>query len=65
LVYFVWIYKKDVFYSGMGEIDKNYYAKQSKKIFLFTMLAESVVLICLFAYFICVTSAYADLMHGP
>lgn len=27
LIYFVWIYKKDVFYSGMGDIDKNYYAK--------------------------------------
>lgn len=49
----------------MGEIEKNYYAKQSKKIFIFTMLAESVILIALFAYFICVVSAYMDLMHGP
>lgn len=29
------------------------------------MLAESVVLICLFAYFLCVVSAYQELMHGP
>jgi hypothetical protein len=49
----------------MGDIEKNYYAKQSKKIFIFTMLAESVILICLFAYFLCVVSAYQELMHGP
>lgn len=65
LIYFIAIYKKDTFYSGMGEIDKNFYAKQSKKIFIFTMLAESVILICLFAYFIAVVSRYNELMHGP
>lgn len=48
----------------MGAIDKNYYATQSKKVFLFTMIAESVVLTCFFTYFICVTSTYAELMHG-
>lgn len=48
----------------MGAIDKNYYATQSKKVFLFTMIAESVVLVCFFTYFICVTSTYAELMHG-
>lgn len=48
----------------MGAIDKNYYATQSKKVFLFTMIAESVVLASFFTYFICVTGTYAELMHG-
>lgn len=64
IIYFVAIYKKDFFYQGMGDIEKNYYAKQSKKVFLFTMIAESVILVCFHAYFICVTSTYAELMHG-
>jgi len=29
------------------------------------MLAETVVLLVVFAYFLCVMVAYADLMHGP
>jgi len=65
LCYFVWIYKKDAFYAGYGDIPTNTYTKQSKKTFLFTMLAETVVLLVVFAYFLCVMVAYADLMHGP
>lgn len=64
LCYFVWIYKKDAFYAGMGDIPTNTYTKQSKKTFLFTMLGETVVMLVMFAYFLCVTVAYADLMHG-
>jgi len=64
IVYFLALYKKDTFYSGMGDIDKNVYIKQSKKVFLFTMLAETVVLVCCFTYFICVASTYQELMHG-
>jgi len=64
IVYFLALYKKDYFYAGMGEIEKNVYARQSKKVFLFTMLAESVILVCLFCYFICITSTYQELMHG-
>lgn len=65
ICYFVWIYKKDVFYQGMGEISKNYYASQSKKVFLFTLVAEQVLLILFFCYACSVTSTYAELMHGP
>ena len=49
----------------MGDIPTNTYTKQSKKTFLFTMLGETVVMLVSFAYFLCVTVAYADLMHGP
>jgi len=65
LVYFVWIYKKDAFYAGMGDIPTNTYTKQSKKTFLFTMLAETVVILVLWSYFLCVVSAYMDACHGP
>lgn len=64
VIYFLGLYKKDYFYSGMGPIEENYYARQSKKVFIFTLIAESVVLICFHAYFICVTSTYQELMHG-
>lgn len=29
------------------------------------MLGETVCMLVLFSYFLCVTVAYADLMHGP
>merc|ERR1711981_483909 len=64
-IYFVFIYKKDKFYAGMGDIPTNVYTQQSKKNWLFTMLAETVILLCFFAYFLCVTAAYSTDMHGP
>merc|ERR1711934_1073051 len=65
LIYFIFIYKKDKFYAGMGDIPSNVYTQQSKKNFLFTMLAETVFLLCMFGYFLCVTAAYSEDMHGP
>merc|ERR1711990_188509 len=65
VIYFVFIYKKDKFYAGMGDIPSNVYTQQNKKNFLFTMLAESVFLLCMFGYFLCVTAAYSEDMHGP
>lgn len=66
LIYFIWIYKfGDTYYEGMGDPNYNPYKKTSKKYYLFLMLGESVILIALFAYFICVVSEYAKLMHGP
>jgi len=63
LIYFVFIYKKDSFYAGMGDIPTNTYTKQSKKTWIFTMLAETVILMVTFTYFICVTEAYSTGMH--
>merc|ERR1712216_1058581 len=65
LIYFVFICKKDKFFAGMGDIPSNVYTQQSKKNFLFTMLAETVFLLCMFGYFLCVTAAYSEDMHGP
>lgn len=64
IIYFVAIYKKDVYYSGMGEISNNVYTTQSKKVFLFIMIAESVIMVCFFCYSIWVASTYQELMHG-
>ena len=58
IIYFVAIYKKDIYYSGMGDIDKNVYVERSKKVFLFTMIAESVVMVAFFCYALFVTSTY-------
>jgi len=64
-IYFVFIYKKDKFYAGMGDIPTNVYTQQSKKNWIFTMLGETVFLLCMHAYFLCVTAAYSEDMHGP
>jgi len=65
LIYFVFIYKKDKFFAGMGDIPSNVYTEQKKKNFLFTMLGETVFMLCAFGYFLCVTAAYSEDMHGP
>ena len=48
----------------MGVIEENQYARQSKKVFLFTMIAETIILIITHAYFSCIASTYGELMHG-
>lgn len=65
VIYFVFIYKKDKFFAGMGDIPTNVYTQQNKKNFLFTMLAETVVMMVFFGYFLCVTATYSEDMHGP
>lgn len=64
IIYFLALYKKDLYYSGMGVISENVYTTQSKKVFLFIMLAESLVMIIFFCYSIWVASTYQELMHG-
>jgi len=41
------------------------YQSQSKKNFLFILLAETAIVVIAYAYFICVTKAYMDAKHGP
>merc|ERR1711934_876975 len=65
LIYFIWIYKRDGFYQGMGDPKDNVYTKSNKKTFLFTFLGETVGLIALYSYFLCVVTAYKVAMHGP
>ena len=65
LIYFIWIYKKDGFYQGMGNPSDNVYTKSNKKTFLFTFLGETVGLLALYSYFLCVTTSYMQAMHGP
>lgn len=65
LCYFIFIYKKDGFYQGMGDPKDNSYTKSNKKTFLFTFLGETVGLIALYAYFLCVVTSYKSAMHGP
>jgi len=65
LIYFIWIYKRDGFYQGMGDPKENVYSKSNKKTFLFTFLGETVGLLALYSYFLCVTTSYKIAMHGP
>lgn len=49
----------------MGDIPTNVYTQQNKKNFIFTMLGETVFMLVMFGYFLCVTAAYSEDMHGP
>ncbi len=64
LVYFVWLYKRDpdTVYQGMNE---GPYRKTPKKVYIFSILAETVVLVAFFAYAICVCERYYDAMLAP
>ena len=61
LVYFIWLYKKDkdTVYQGMNE---GPYKKTPKKVYVFSILAETIVLVAFFTYAICVTERYYDAM---
>merc|ERR1719238_1978913 len=65
LIYFIWIYKRDGFYQGLGDPKDNVYTKSNKKTFLFTFLGETVGLLALYSYFLCVVTSYQQAMHGP
>merc|ERR1711898_58514 len=65
LVYFIFIYKRDGFYQGMGDPKDNVYTKSNKKTFLFTFLGETVGLLALYSYFLCVVTSYKYAMKGP
>jgi hypothetical protein len=41
------------------------YQSQSKKNFLFILLAETGIVVVLYAYFLCVTKAYMTAKHPP
>jgi hypothetical protein len=64
ICYYVWIYKQDTVYSGMGDPKDNVYTKQSKKFYLFVVLAETAALCSAYAYFLCVCNRYTDNMKG-
>lgn len=49
----------------MGDPKDNVYTKSNKKTFLFTFLGETVGLLALYSYFLCVTTSYKIAMHGP
>jgi len=41
------------------------YQSQSKKNFLFILLAETAIVVVAYSYFLCVTKAYMNAKHGP
>lgn len=59
LCYFIFLYKKDAVYTGAGDPEyQQGYKKTSKKVYVFTILGESIVLVSLYAYFICICETY-------
>jgi len=43
--------------------DASNYTKQSKKQYIFTFLAEAVIMLCFLGYFVSVVNEYVDLMN--
>jgi hypothetical protein len=62
IIYFVWIYKQEYVYYGWGTPESGY-LKFQKKYYIFRELLSAVIILTLYAYFICVTSRYADLLR--
>lgn len=64
LIYFVWLYHADpdTVYQGTNE---GPYKKTPKKVYIFSILAETVILVSFFTYAICVCERYYDAMLPP
>jgi len=60
ICYYLWLYKNDIVYTGMGE-DLTTYKQMTKKGYIFYLLADAAFLITLYAYFLCVVRKYVNL----
>merc|ERR1712072_1113677 len=63
LIYFIYLYKRESVYTGYGDPEVfTGYHKTPKKVYIFMILAESLVLVALYAYFLCICERYYDNM---
>jgi len=62
LIYFQWIYKYDTVYAGADVIG---YTMQTKKSFMVWNLFIAILFDFIWAYFLCVATAYASCKDGP
>lgn len=64
LIFFLAIYKRDTVYSGIGAAnDESNYHTTPKRTYLFTVLAETAIIITFLTYYTCVANEYVDLMN--
>jgi hypothetical protein len=63
VVYFVWLYKKPTVYIGWGGPGE--YKKFQKKFYIFIVLLDTVILLVLYSYFMCVVTAYHGALRKP
>lgn len=62
-VYFIWLYKKDAIYTGAGSPEYGQgYHKTNKKVYIWTIIAETIVLSALYVYFIMACGSYHTAM---
>lgn len=61
VIYFVWIYKKDTVYIGWGGPGE--YKKFQKKFYIFVVLLDTVILVTLYTYFLCVAQNYKNALR--
>ena len=64
LIFFLAIYKRDTVYSGIGAAnDESNYHTTPKRTYLFTVLAETAIILTFLTYYTCVANEYVDLMN--
>merc|ERR1711924_401077 len=59
VIYYTAIYKREDVFIGYG-VSEEKYQKFQKKYYLFKVLLEAAILLCLYAYFMCVIQNYKD-----
>jgi hypothetical protein len=60
ICYYLWLYKNEIVYTGMGE-DLTTYKQMTKKGYVFYILADAAFVITLYCYFLCVVRKYVNL----
>lgn len=64
IIFFLAIYKKDTVYMGIGPTsDETNYKTSTKKQYIFQVLAETVIIVVILAYWLMVSSQYSTLMN--
>merc|ERR1719498_413810 len=62
VIYYTAIYKRDDVFIGYG-VSEDKYQKFQKKYYLFKVLLEAAILLCLYPYFLCVIQTYKDALR--
>ena len=62
VIYYTAIYKKEDVSIGYGVAEEKY-QKFQKKYYLFKVLLEAAILLCLYAYFLCVIQTYKEILR--
>lgn len=64
-IYIYYLYKQDVVYLGINEPEFHKYIHFTKKYYIWLEILYGIIIVVMFAYFMCVVERYYDLMKPP